>query len=105
VVAAIRHRHTKYDPFLMKGFGQMYARDAVRSRTSNSMSAIELVRSNVLPHPRRQVECERRGGVGVQRQSGPITLVLPDELQHGPVEDLRLFPVRRVTHLGKDNGL
>ncbi len=30
VVAAIRHSHTKYDRLLMKGFGRMYARDAVR---------------------------------------------------------------------------
>jgi hypothetical protein len=30
VIAAIRHRHTKYDRLLMKGFGRMDARDAVR---------------------------------------------------------------------------
>jgi hypothetical protein len=30
VVAAIRHRHTKYDRLLMKGLGRMDARDAVR---------------------------------------------------------------------------
>jgi len=30
VVAAIRHRHTKYDRLLMKGLGRMRARDAVR---------------------------------------------------------------------------
>ena len=30
VVASIRHRHTKYDRLLMKGFGRMDARDAVR---------------------------------------------------------------------------
>jgi len=30
VVAAIRHRHTKYDRLLMKGFGRMDARDTVR---------------------------------------------------------------------------
>jgi len=30
VVAAIRHRHTKYDRFLMQGLGRMDARDAVR---------------------------------------------------------------------------
>ena len=31
VVAAIRHRHTKYDRLLMKGFSRMEARDAVRN--------------------------------------------------------------------------
>jgi hypothetical protein len=30
VIAAIRHRHTKYDHLLMRGFGRMDARDAVR---------------------------------------------------------------------------
>jgi hypothetical protein len=30
VIAAIRHRHTKYDRLLMKGFGRMDARDVVR---------------------------------------------------------------------------
>lgn len=30
VVAAIRHRHTKYDRLLMRGVGRMEARDAVR---------------------------------------------------------------------------
>ncbi len=30
VIAAIRHRHTRYDPLLMKGLGRMDARDAVR---------------------------------------------------------------------------
>jgi hypothetical protein len=30
VVAAIRHRHTKYDRLLMKGLGRMDAREAVR---------------------------------------------------------------------------
>lgn len=30
VIAAIRHRHTKYDRLLMKGVGRMEARDAVR---------------------------------------------------------------------------
>ena len=30
MVAAIRHRHTKYDRLLMKGLGRMEARDAVR---------------------------------------------------------------------------
>lgn len=30
VVAAIRHRHTKYDRLLMKGVGRMHAREAVR---------------------------------------------------------------------------
>ena len=30
VVAAIRHRHTKYDRLLMTGIGRMDARDAVR---------------------------------------------------------------------------
>jgi hypothetical protein len=30
VVASIRHRHTKYDRLLMKGFGRMDARDTVR---------------------------------------------------------------------------
>jgi hypothetical protein len=30
VVAAIRHRHTKYDHLLMRGIGRMDARDAVR---------------------------------------------------------------------------
>jgi hypothetical protein len=30
VVAAIRHRHMKYDRLLMKGLGRMHAREAVR---------------------------------------------------------------------------
>jgi hypothetical protein len=30
VIAAIRHRHTKYDRLLMRGVGRMEARDAVR---------------------------------------------------------------------------
>lgn len=30
VIAAIRHRHTRYDQLLMKGLGRMDARDAVR---------------------------------------------------------------------------
>jgi len=30
VIASIRHRHTKYDRLLMKGFGRMEARQAVR---------------------------------------------------------------------------
>jgi len=30
VVAAIRHRHTKYDRLLMRGLNRMHARDAVR---------------------------------------------------------------------------
>jgi hypothetical protein len=30
VIAAIRHRHTKYDRLLMTGVGRMEARDAVR---------------------------------------------------------------------------
>ena len=31
VVAAIRHRHTKYDRLLMRGLNRMHARDAVRA--------------------------------------------------------------------------
>jgi len=30
VIAAIRHKHTKYDRLLMKGVSRMTARDAVR---------------------------------------------------------------------------
>ena len=32
VKAAIRHRHTKYDELLMKGYERMDARDAVRDK-------------------------------------------------------------------------
>jgi len=32
VIAAIRHRHTKYDQLLMRGFCRMEARDAVRAQ-------------------------------------------------------------------------
>jgi len=35
VVAAIRHRHTKYDRLLMKGVSRMEARDAVRNDIDN----------------------------------------------------------------------
>jgi len=39
VVAAVRHRHTKYDQLLMRGVGRMEARDAVRDQIDRMLES------------------------------------------------------------------